>query len=118
MYLIFCKTTHKHIATYTNEKTLENLDLNKCYYKKLEKKIIQAERSGNEFKVTRKEESKKTSSSTSGSNCVTNDYMNPANPIGYHATVSSYSSSSSDCGSSSSSSSYDSGSSSCDSSSW
>lgn len=126
-YLIFCKRTNRHLATYTNAKTLETLDTSRCYFKEYDD--IKAEKRLNESDINvrkgRKEKSSKSDSrhrqSSSGSSYQSNDYMNPTNPIGYYATMSSldsYSSSSSSCDSSSSSSYDSSSSSSCDSSSW
>ncbi|QYC51360.1 hypothetical protein [Acinetobacter phage BUCT628] len=126
-YLIYCKRTNRHLATYTNAKTLETLDTSRCYFEKYDDS--KAEKKLNEFGVNVKTLGKeKYSKSVSkygqpygSSSSQSNDYMNPTNPIGYYATtasLSSYSSSSSSCDSSSSSSYDSSSSSSCDSSSW
>lgn len=126
-YLIYCKRTNRHLATYTNAKTLETLDTSRCYFEEYDD--IKYEKILNEFgvnvKTGKKEKYSKSASkdgrSSSGSSYQSNDYMNPTNPIGYYATMSSlnsYSSSSSGCDSSSSSSYDSSSSSSCDSSSW
>ena len=122
-YLIFCKKTHKHLATYTNAKTLETLDTDKCYFKEEEPvKKKQATRTVSaKITVTENPKSSNKFSSSSDSN-TTNDYMNPLNPMGFYAAQSysdnSYNSSSSSSCDSSSSYSDSSSSSSCDSSSW
>lgn len=122
-YLIFCKRTNKHIATYTNEKTLETLDTSRCYYLEDKPQVKQLNEYGVD-KVSGKKESEPRNVKTnlyfkeqSKSSDTGNDYMSPVNPIGYYATMSTLdNSSSSSCDSSSS---YDSSSSSsCDSSSW
>lgn len=122
-YLIYCKFTNKYLATYTNEKTLENLDTSRCYA--VEYEDPKPKEKINEFGVHEKSGKKekrhgfKNSSQVSSSSNTTNDYMSPSNPIGYYATMSSFDNSSSSSSCDSSSSSCDlSSSSSCDSSSW
>ena len=106
-YLIYCKKTHKLLAVYTNAKSLETLNTDKCYYKE------QAEVKAAPTDKSRRTAVGRESGSRVG-NDNSNDYMNPVNPIGFYA--SSHFISYSDCSSSSSSSdsSSNSSSSSCD----
>ena len=126
-YLIYCKRTNRHLATYTNAKTLETLDTSRCYFEEYDDVDVEKRlnKSGINVKKEGKEKYSKSVSkygqSSSSSRPQSNDYMNPTNPIGYYATTSSlsgYRSSSSSCDSSSGSSYDSSSSSSCDSSSW
>lgn len=113
-YLIYCKRTNRHLATYTNAKTLETLDTSRCYFEEYDEKKV------NELVKKSKAKNAKTSISFKSKNS-SDDYTNIINTTGYILTMSSlnsYSSSSSSCDSSSNSSYDSSSSSSCDSSSW
>lgn len=122
-YLIFCKKTHKHIATYTNKKTLEILDTERCYYtidtgtEWIEyREIVEVKAEKRKPQDSYTNSYKKTKIQNDPPNPL-NDYMNPVNPIVFYASQSYDSSSSSSCDSSSSYSDSSSSSSSCDSSS-
>ena len=126
-YLIYCKKTHKLLAVYTNAKSLETLNTDKCYYK--EQAEVKANKRSNDSSSKQKKRSEdvklsdrfgtpsgySSAKENRNSSDISNDYMSPSNPIGFYA--SSYSSDS-NCSSSSDSYSSSPSSSSCDSSSY
>lgn len=111
-YYIYCKTTHKLLAIYTNKETLKSLDLSKCYYNEVSEKKITPKKSS-----TPSRHSIESKNHKSQENVSNDSLMSPTNPIYHSLAYGSHSScNSSGYSDSSSSSCSDSSSSSCSSS--